>query len=105
MNWVTKVAWHEVQTEWHRQARTSPELVSELSDGLDPARIFIARQDLEAVGRHLGQLNAEQRETILSALDDVGAGSPLEAKVKMRRRRARQRLAAFLESNGDDRPS
>jgi hypothetical protein len=52
---------------------------------------------LEAVTGALAALSDSERRTILSSLDDGGLGDePLPAAEKMRRYRARRKLAAFL---------
>jgi hypothetical protein len=100
VNWVTRVAWHEVQAEWHRQARTVHCALPELPDDRDPARVTMSRRKLEDVRQSLCLLCDADRQAILSALDDPSdSEGPLEAKVKMRRRRARQRLASLLEDD------
>ena len=105
VTWVTKVAWHAVQAEWHRQARNVSGEMPELADHHDPDRVFMGRRDLEAVKRSLDQLSYGERAAILSALDDHVYGvTPLTGKLKMRRRRARQRLTALLEDSSDRDP-
>ncbi len=99
VNWITRVAWHEVQAEWHRQARTAPSVIPELPDSHDPARIVEGRFDLDAIKHALTVLTPDERAAVLAALDDgLTPDGPLEARMKMRRSRARQRLARIVSS-------
>lgn len=94
MNWVTKVAWHEVQSEWNRQARTIPTELSQIPARDDPATTIQGSLDLDTIKLGLAELSNSERDAILSALEDRPAiGGPLEPRIKMRRSRARQRLA------------
>jgi DNA-directed RNA polymerase specialized sigma24 family protein len=98
VNWTIEVAWHEVQIEWRRQARAAPGEVPDLPGGHDPAQVIEARRALDAAKKGLDALRLNDRDAILSALADRGdAESRLTAREKMRRYRARQRLAALLE--------
>jgi len=100
VNWTIAVAWHEVQIEWRRQARATPGEVPDLPDRRDPAHVVEARLALDAAKQGLAALRLNNRDAILSALDDRGdAESRLTAREKMRRYRARQRLAALLEAD------
>jgi hypothetical protein len=102
VNWTTRVAWHEVQAEWHRLARTTSGEVAELVDDKDPARVVETRFDLDAVWCALDVLSPTDRTAILSPIvDDCSTQRHESAAVKMRRYRARRRLAAILqERNG-----
>ncbi len=98
VNWTIEVAWHEVQIEWRRQARATPGQIADLPGGQDPGQVIEARLALDAAKKGLDALRLNDRDAILSALDDRGdAESRLTAREKMRRYRARQRLAALLE--------
>lgn len=98
VNWTIEVAWHEAQIEWRRQARAAPGEVPDLSGGWDPAQVVEGRFTLDATRESLDTLRPNDRNAILSALNDRGdAESRLTAREKMRRYRARQRLAALLE--------
>jgi DNA-directed RNA polymerase specialized sigma24 family protein len=98
VNWTIEVAWHEVQIEWRRQARATPGEIPDLPGGRDPGQVIEARLALEAAKKGLDALNFNDRDAILSALDDRGdSDARLNAREKMRRYRARQRLAALME--------
>lgn len=100
VNWTTRVAWHEVQAEWYRQARVTPGEIPDLADGRDPARVTEARLILDATKRILDTLKIDDRKAILSVLDERGVSEGrLTAREKMRRHRARQRLAVLLETD------
>jgi DNA-directed RNA polymerase specialized sigma24 family protein len=100
VNWTIAVAWHEVQIEWRRQARATPGEVPDLPGGRDPGQVVEARLALDAAKRGLDALKLDDRDAILSALDDRGGSEfRLTAREKMRRYRARQRLAALLEAD------
>jgi DNA-directed RNA polymerase specialized sigma24 family protein len=100
VNWTIEVAWHEVQIEWRRQARAAPGEVPDLPGGRDPAQVVEARLTLDATRKGLDTLRMNDRDAILLALDHQGdAECPLTAREKMRRYRARQRLAALLEAD------
>lgn len=99
VNWVTKVAWHEVQMEWHRQARTSTGAVPEVADELDPARVVESELDLDATVCALSILTPTDRAAILSRVAKDGSTMrPESAAAKMRLLRARRRLAAILRA-------
>ena len=98
VNWTTRVAWHEVQIEWRRQARRVPGEILNVPGGQDPACVIESRFALDAAKEGLATLNAADRDAILSALQDrCVPESALTASEKMRRHRARQRLTALLE--------
>jgi DNA-directed RNA polymerase specialized sigma24 family protein len=97
-NWTITVAWHEVQREWRRQARVESGEPPERQYMGDPAVLTEYRLDLEAVARGLSGLRPADRTAALAELNrgaDSGALSPSE---KMRRYRARRRLAALIAS-------
>ncbi len=99
VNWTIEVAWHEVQIEWRRQARVVPGEVPELPDGHDPSRVVLGRHDLDATKSALSALSDAERTAILSPLaDDPLVHEHEPAAVKMRRYRARRRLAALLNA-------
>lgn len=92
-----KVAWHEVQAQWRREARAAPGEVPDGVTGQDPARIVEGRLDVAAVIDGIGELSESDRRAILASLDGSGqADEPLSAAEKMRRYRARRRLAALI---------
>jgi DNA-directed RNA polymerase specialized sigma24 family protein len=98
VNWTIEVAWHEAQIEWRRQARATPGEVPDLAGGRDPGEVIEARLALDAAKHGLDALRLNDRDAILMALDDRDdSDAPLTAREKMRRYRARQRLAALLE--------
>jgi hypothetical protein len=104
VNWTTRVAWHEVQTEWRRQARSTSGQIPELLGGPDPARVIEARYTLGAAKKGMGSLPLDDRLAILTALDDSNIlTTRMSAREKMRRYRARQRLAALMDSEPGDR--
>jgi hypothetical protein len=102
VNWTIEVAWHEVQTEWRRQARATPGEVPDLPDGpADPARVVEGRLTLDAAKQGIAAMNMADRNAILSSLDDQHVTAPATtASMKMRRLRARRRLTAALEETG-----
>jgi DNA-directed RNA polymerase specialized sigma24 family protein len=96
-NWTIKVAWHEVQAEWRRQARVETGELPERADISDPAAYTEHRMDLEAVATALSALKPADRAAALAGLDqEEGATGPLSPSEKMRRYRARRRLAALM---------
>jgi hypothetical protein len=71
--------------------------VPERTGGIDPALAIEGRLALEAVTAALAALTDSERQTILSSLDDGGLGdAPLSPAEKMKRYRARRKLAAAL---------
>ncbi|HZT66987.1 MAG TPA: sigma factor [Acidimicrobiales bacterium] len=97
VNWAVKVAWHEVQAQWRREARVSPGDAPERTGGSDPAREVEERLAIAAAIKNLALLSETERRAILSSLDDCGlSGKPLSAAEKMRRSRARRRLTALV---------
>lgn len=100
-NWTIKVAWHEVQAEWRRQARVEAGAPQEQLDRLDPALVTEYRLELAAVALALPELKPSDRAAALAGLDDdANAAEPLSASEKMRRYRARRRLAALVAGTG-----
>lgn len=100
-NWVIVVAWHEVQAEWRSQARVRVGDIPEYAAGPDPCEVVEDRLTLEAVTAAFALLKADDQDSILSALiDSPRPNKPQEPQVKMRRHRARQRLAAKAQRLG-----
>jgi DNA-directed RNA polymerase specialized sigma24 family protein len=97
VHWTTKVAWHEIECSWRRQAKAVAGEVPERAGGADPAAVVEGRLALEATIEGLAGLTDSDRQTILSSLDDADlAAAPLSAAEKMRRYRVRRKLAASL---------
>ncbi|MHB1927984.1 MAG: sigma factor [Acidimicrobiales bacterium] len=100
VNWTVKVAWHEIQAQWRREARVSPGDVPERAGGSDPAREVEDRLAIATAIKSLALLPEPERHAILSSLDDSGLSErPLSAAEKMRRSRARRRLAALVSGS------
>lgn len=97
-NWTVKVAWHEVQAQWKREARTAVEETAELPAGLDPAAVVERQIELAAIMRALDILGVDDRRAIMERLEEDASSQPLSAAEKMRRYRARRRLAAIVAS-------
>jgi len=96
-NWTIKVAWHEVQAEWRRQARVETGEPPDRPDTADPAIVAEHRLDLEAVASALSGLKPADRAAAIESLnEDPDRAEPLSPSEKMRRYRARRRLAAEL---------
>ena len=95
--WVITVAWNEAKMVWRKQARVELGEVPERPDSLDSAAAFQSRIDLTAVLDALTALTDNERHAISSALVDGGECS-LTPAAKMRRHRARQRLASLAAS-------
>ena len=93
--WVLVVAWNEVQAEWRRQARVDFGEVPERPGGPDPAVVVEGRIDLGVAIAGLACLSDADREAITATLVDETVGPP-RPQVKMRRHRARQRLADLV---------
>lgn len=89
------VAWNEVQAEWRRQARVDFGEVPERPGGLDPAVVVQGRIDLGVAIAGLACLSDTDREAITAELVDETV-EPQRPQAKMRRHRARQRLAALV---------
>lgn len=111
VNWLVKVAWHEVQAEWRRQARLDPGEVPERPGSPDPAEVIEGRLALDAVADSLASLSDAERGAILGPEDRADDSIAI---TKMRRYRARRHLAAVVaatktstlqnESRGGRRP-
>jgi hypothetical protein len=91
-----KVARHEVQAQWRREARAVPGGIPDGPIGDDPARIVEGRLSIAAALDGLAALSDSDRQAILASLDDSDPTEPLSAAEKMRRYRARRRLAALV---------
>ena len=96
INWTIKVAWHEVQAQWRRDTRSVLGEPVDTPGGQDPALIVERHLEMEATFRGLVALSEPDRRAILDALRDGRLARPLAAQEKMRRYRARRRLAALL---------
>jgi hypothetical protein len=95
---VIVVAWHEVQAEWRHAARADLGEVPEIPVGPDPAAVVESHIALDAVATGLSSMSEAERYAILAPLvDDTGSAGPDDARVKMRRHRARQHLAELVE--------
>lgn len=96
-NWTITVAWHEVQAEWRRQAKVEIGELPERPDMADPAVLVEYRLDLAAVANGLSRLKPSDRAATLAALQmGMDPSDPLAPSEKMRRYRARRRLAALI---------
>ena len=97
-NWTVKVAWHEVQAQWKRDARSVPGgEPTDTPGGPDPAGVVEQQLKLAAVIQGLITLRDSDRQAIIEDLDDEALREPLAGREKMRRYRARRRLAAIVE--------
>jgi DNA-directed RNA polymerase specialized sigma24 family protein len=94
VRWVTVVAWHEVALEWRRQARVDGGPVPDLPDRIDPAVVVENRMTLDAVAEGLAALSSTERVAIATGAASL-PGNPEPARLKMRRYRARRRLAGM----------
>jgi DNA-directed RNA polymerase specialized sigma24 family protein len=99
INWVTVVAWHEVQAEWRQRARVELGAVPEQATEPDPADVVESHLVVDAVVGGLSALTPDEREAILAPLaEDAGiSNGPDDARTRMRRHRARQHLAELIE--------
>jgi DNA-directed RNA polymerase specialized sigma24 family protein len=99
INWVTVVAWHEVQAEWRQLARIELGAVPEQPTEAYPADVLETRLVVNAVVDGLSVVTPDEREAILAPLaeDAVSSNGPDDARTRMRRHRARQRLAGLVE--------
>jgi DNA-directed RNA polymerase specialized sigma24 family protein len=99
INWVTVVAWHEVQAEWRQRARIELGAVPEQATEPDPADVMENHLAVDAVVDSLCALTPDEREAILAPLaKEAGStNGPDDARTRMRRHRARQRLAELVE--------
>lgn len=95
--WVLAVAWNEVQGEWRRQARVDFGDLPERPGGPDPAVVVEGRIDLDAAIAGWTRLTEAERGAIRAALVDERA-PPERPQAKMRRHRARQRLANLVSA-------
>lgn len=95
--WTIKVAWHEVQAEWRRQARLEAGEPPDRPNAADPAIVTEHRLDFEAVAIALSELKPADHAAALAGLNpNEEAAGPLSPSEKMRRYRARRRLAALI---------
>jgi len=99
MNWTIKVAWHEVQAEWRRQARVLSGDPPESLEVVDTAAIAEHRFEWSSLSNAFTGLRPADRAALLAGLDENADGGPLSASEKMRRFRARRRLAALMAAN------
>lgn len=90
------MAWHEVQAQWKREARSAPGDPADTAGGPDPASTVEHQLELAAAIKGLVALTDADRRAIIDGLDDEGLSEPLAAREKMRRYRARRRLAALV---------
>ena len=98
-----KVAWHEVQAQWRREARTVLGDPADTPGGPDTEFVVEHQLELEAAIRGLVTLTDADRDAIMSALSEDQFGVPLAAREKMNRYRARRRLAAIVAEWADER--
>ena len=102
IGWVIKVAWNALQMQWRHDARAGPSGVHQDADADDPAEVVERRIDLAATITALRTLSDAEREAIVSALvDEPRHDAPEEARLKMRRYRARRHLAALTGRGAD----
>ena len=96
VGWVIKVAWNSVLMEWRRESRTRPGDVGAGLAERDSVEIVEGRIDLAATIAALQTLSDAEREAIVSALvEKPRHDGPEEARIKMRRYRARRHLAVL----------
>ena len=94
--WVIKVAWNALQMQWRRDARALPSEVYPNVDAYDPAEVVERRIDLAVTIAALHALSDAEREAIVSGLvEELGHDGPEDARLKMRRYRARRHLAVL----------
>ena len=98
-----KVAWHEVQAQWKREARSVLDEPADAPGGADTEYVVEHQLKLEAAIRGLVTLTDADREAIISGLEQEGPSVPLAARDKMHRYRARRRLAALVAEWDDER--
>ena len=96
INWTVKVAWHEVQAQWRREARTVLGDPADAPAGPDTEYVVEHQLELEATIRGLVTLTPPDRDAIMSGLAQGQFSVPLAAREKMSRYRARRRLAAIV---------
>lgn len=100
--WVVKVAWNALQMQWRRDARALPSEVYPNADADDPAEVVERRTDLAVTIAALHALSDAEREAIVSGLvEEPRHDGPEEARLKMRRYRARRHLANILSRGAD----
>lgn len=100
VNWMVTVAWREAQAQWRRQARSESHEVPDQPGGLDPVVVVEDRLQLIAILHALAKLSPADRTAILSSIaDDPYRNEALSAAEKMRRYRARHRLASIARQN------
>jgi DNA-directed RNA polymerase specialized sigma24 family protein len=98
VSWAIVVAWHEVQVEWRHAARAELGGVPDRPDGPDPAAVVESHIAFDAVASGLSSLSKAERQAILAPLvDDTRSEGPDDSRVKMRRYRARRRLANLVD--------
>lgn len=102
INWTVKVAWHEVQAHWRREARSAPGEPLDAPGGPETEYLVERQLEFEAAVRALVTLTDTDRAAIMSGLEE-GQGGPLAAREKMQRYRARRRLAAMVADWDEDR--
>ena len=103
INWTVKVAWHEVQAQWKREARSVWGETADLPGGPETEYVVEHQLKLEATVRGLVTLTDADRDAIMSGLGEEGLNVPLVAREKMHRYRARRRLAAIVADWDGDR--
>jgi DNA-directed RNA polymerase specialized sigma24 family protein len=103
INWSVKVAWHEVQAQWKREARSVSGEPADAPCGPGTEYVVEHQLELEAALRGLVTLTDSDREAIMSGLEEDGHSVPLAAREKMHRYRARRRLAALVAEWDDER--
>ena len=96
INWTVKVAWHEVQAQWKREARSVWGETADLPGGPETEYVVEHQLKLEATIQGLVTLTDADREAIMAGLREERPGVPLAAREKMHRYRARRRLAATV---------
>lgn len=98
------MAWHEVQAEWRRQARLLPGNPPESPEEVDTATIVEHRLELSALADALARLRPSDRAAALAGIDWASHEAPLSPSEKMRRYRARRRLAALMAGSDPNPP-
>jgi DNA-directed RNA polymerase specialized sigma24 family protein len=103
VNWMVTVAWRETQSQWRRQSRCLPGEIPDRAGGHDPAALVEDRLGLEGAVEALKELTSAERTAILSSLSEgASEHEALSAAEKMRRYRARRRLAAIIAGCGEE---
>ena len=103
INWAVKVAWHDVQAQWKREARSVLGDAADRPGGIDPATVVEQQAELATALQGFDALTDAERRAIIQGLDDFVPSPPLPAHEKMRRYRARRRLAAIVADWEEDR--